>query len=154
MNRIAIGTWRECVSTTLDFAGGILIADMADGRVLARREACLGTASPQDIAMRLERLGTEVVICGAISRCLARNLEMRGIRVIPFVSGGVGEVLQAFAEGRLGDSRFLMAGCLARHARGRAVPPQEERAGRGMTPRAAPERARGRIHSAEGAEED
>ena len=111
MNRIAIGTWRECVSTTLDFAGGILIADMADGRVLARREACLGTASPQDIAMRLERLGTEVVICGAISRCLARNLEMRGIRVIPFVSGGVGEVLQAFAEGRLGDSRFLMAGC-------------------------------------------
>jgi predicted Fe-Mo cluster-binding NifX family protein len=111
MSRIAVGTWRGRVSTTLDFAGSLLVADMAGGEVLARREASLGTAVPQLIAMRLEQMGAEVVICGAISRCLARNLELRGIRVIPLVSGAVEEVLQAFAEDRLTDGSFLMAGC-------------------------------------------
>ncbi len=109
MSRIAIGTWRGHVSTTLDFAGSMLIVDMAGGQPLARTETCLGTASPQEIALRLEQLGAEVVICGAISRCLARNLQMRGIRVIPFVRGEVEEVLREFDAGRLDGHTFLLA---------------------------------------------
>ena len=71
----------------------------------------LKAPSPEWLAMRLEQLGVDVVICGAISRCLSRHLEMRGIQVVSFVSGDVDEVLRAYASGTLGDHRFLMAGC-------------------------------------------
>lgn len=112
MSRIAIGIWRGCVSTTLDFASSLLLIDMAEGKTGAREEICIKSAPPQSIAMRLEQMGVGVVICGAISRWLTQNLEMRGIRVIPFVTGDAEEVFQAFANGTLDNRKFLMAGCL------------------------------------------
>jgi predicted Fe-Mo cluster-binding NifX family protein len=111
MRRVAIAVWRGCVSTTLDFAGRLLILDVEGRKEAARKEVCLESASPQATALRLEELGVSTVVCGAISRWLAHNLEMRGIRVIPFVSGKAEDVIQAFAKGTLGDRRFLMAGC-------------------------------------------
>lgn len=112
MRRVAIAVWRGCVSTTLDFASNLLLVDMEGEKETARTEICLQGASPQQTALRLEEQGVGAVICGAISCWLARNLEMRGMRVIPFVSGQVEDVIKAFAMGTLDDGEFLMAGCL------------------------------------------
>lgn len=111
MRRVAIAVWRGCVSTTLDFASNLLLVDVEGRKQTARKEVCLESASPQATALRLEEQGVGVVICGAISRWLAHNLEMRGMRVIPFVSGQVEDVIQAFAKGTLDDGKFLLAGC-------------------------------------------
>jgi predicted Fe-Mo cluster-binding NifX family protein len=47
----------------------------------------------------LEQLGVTDVICGAVSRLLFQKIEMRGIRVIPFVSGEIEKVLLVLATG-------------------------------------------------------
>ena len=111
MSRTAIAAWQGFVATTLDFARTLLLVDVVDGRVTARREIRLAAASPQAIAHRLEKVGAHVVICGAISAPLLSAVEARGIRVIPFVHGDVEEVIQGCLEGTLKDERFHMAGC-------------------------------------------
>jgi predicted Fe-Mo cluster-binding NifX family protein len=111
MQRVALAVWRGCLSTTLDFASNLLVVDMDGQKEAARKQVRLDGSSPQATALTLEEQGVGVVICGAISRSLACSLEMRGIRVVPFVSGSVDEVISAFARGTLDDGRFLMAGC-------------------------------------------
>jgi predicted Fe-Mo cluster-binding NifX family protein len=111
MSRIAIPVWRGSVGTTLDFARNFLLVDVEGGKSMASREVPLDSASPQALTRRLQEWGVGTVICGAISRWLWQDLEMRGIRVVPFVSGHAGEVLQAFTDGTLQNGQFLMAGC-------------------------------------------
>lgn len=111
MKRVAIAVWENHLGTTLDFARSLLLVDVQGNNSVQRREIQLGSGSPQETALMLEQSGVTDVICGAISRLLFQRLEMRGIRVIPFVSGSVEEVLHAFMNDGLGDRNFLMAGC-------------------------------------------
>jgi predicted Fe-Mo cluster-binding NifX family protein len=111
MSRTAIAIWQAFVATTLDFAQALILVDVVDGKVTARREIRLATSSPQAVAHRLEKVGTQVVICGAVSAPLMSAVEARGIRIIPFVHGRIEEVIQGCLEGTLEDERFHMAGC-------------------------------------------
>ena len=121
MSRIAVAVWRGHVATTLDFASRLLLVDVQGGGIGAPTEIRLGGPAQRDIASRLEQLQVSTVICGAISRCLLRNVEARRIQVIPFVRGEAEKVLRAFVNRTLDDSRVLMAGC----------PPGTRRARRG-----------------------
>ena len=59
-------------------------------------------------AGRLESLGVDVLICGAISRSLASQVAASGIEVLPYVLGPVDEILKAYLIGQLGQSKFAM----------------------------------------------
>ncbi|HUI71373.1 MAG TPA: hypothetical protein VL354_12715 [Spirochaetia bacterium] len=111
MKRIAVATWQGRVGTTLDFAVHLLLVDVEGCKTGRRKEISLKGNSPQETALILEQFGVTDVICGAISSLLSQRLEMGGMRVIPFVSGEVEEVLHAFINDGLGDRKFLMAGC-------------------------------------------
>jgi len=120
MSRTAIAAWQGRVATTLDFARTLLLVDVVDGQVKAKREVRLANVSAQVIAHSLEMAGAKEVICGAISAPLWTAVEARGIRIIPFVHGDVGEVIQGCLDGTLEDERFHMAGCRPRgHGPGR-----------------------------------
>jgi predicted Fe-Mo cluster-binding NifX family protein len=60
---------------------------------------------------RLREMGVRILLCGGISTDLAREIEAGGVEVIPWVSGEINEVLDAYLEGRLPDPRFTMPGC-------------------------------------------
>ena len=60
---------------------------------------------------RLREMGVRTLLCGGISTDLAREIEAGGVEVIPWVSGEINEVLDAYLEGRLPDPRFNMPGC-------------------------------------------
>ena len=77
------------------------------------------------------KLGVEVLICGAISRPLAEMITDSGIRLIPFLSGDVEEVIQAFLAGNLPNSAFLMPGCCGRRRRFRSGRGRGAQRGRG-----------------------
>jgi len=77
-------------------------------------------------AARLGQLGVNVLICGSISNPLARLIEARGIRLVPWMTGPVDEVLQAYLAGALPADRFAMPG-----RRGPGGP--RYRGGRGMS---------------------
>lgn len=60
---------------------------------------------------RLREMGVRTLLCGGISTNLASEIEAGGVEVIPWVSGEVNEVLDAYLEGKLPDPRLTMPGC-------------------------------------------
>lgn len=107
---IAIPIWRERVSTVCDFSRRVLLVDVQGNRELSRSQVLLSDEPALQRAARLERLGVQVLICGAISRPLAWFIKQEGIKLVPYVSGPVDEVLAAYLCGRLTDPRFLLPG--------------------------------------------
>jgi predicted Fe-Mo cluster-binding NifX family protein len=98
------------VSTAFDFAHHLLVIEYEEGREVHRTELVVEEGLPLNRARRLEALGANVLICGAISRSLAERLWSGGVEIIPFVSGPVEEVLAAYVAGELESSRYLLPG--------------------------------------------
>ena len=118
--RVAIPHWRGRVSPVFDVAGNVLVVDVADGAVQARREEVLDVDGPQQRAARLSRTGAGVLVCGAISRPLEMAVRAAGIEVFPQTCGDVERVLAAFIDGRLRQGAFLMPGCCGRRRKVRS----------------------------------
>lgn len=108
---VAIPVWSDQISTVFDFAHHILLVELDAGNEIGRNEHPLQEGPPIFRANKLSRFGVDVLICGAISRPLARIVASHGIEIIPFVSGTVNDVLNAYLTGRLADSRFCLPGC-------------------------------------------
>jgi len=109
--KIAIPQWQGCVSTVFDFANKLLLIDIDGQKEINRSEVTLlDEPVPQRIAM-LKNLGANVLICGAISRPLAFMITGSGIELLPYISGPIEEVLNAYLTGQLTQQRFSMPGC-------------------------------------------
>jgi predicted Fe-Mo cluster-binding NifX family protein len=93
-----------------DFSRRILLIDVSGSSELSRREMPLPNEPALQRAGRLKRWGVQVLLCGAVSRPLAWFVAQFGIRLVPFVSGPVDEVLAAYLCRRLDDHRFLLPG--------------------------------------------
>ncbi|MGQ9574833.1 MAG: NifB/NifX family molybdenum-iron cluster-binding protein [Thermoguttaceae bacterium] len=125
--KLAVPVWRQRVSPVFDVCGRLLVVDLDDAGELRRSELSVDEEDPAGRARRLQELGIQVLICGAISRPLEAMLVRSGIRVIGQTCGDVDQVLQAFQAGRLADPCFAMPGCCRRrrgacqaHRRGRS----------------------------------
>ena len=109
--KIAIPVWNNTISNVFDFAGMLLLVEIENGREVDRSEAALQVQSLPERAGSLKKLGVEVLLCGAISRALASMVTASGIEVLPYVTGPVDDVLQAYLTGQLIQPRFIMPGC-------------------------------------------
>jgi predicted Fe-Mo cluster-binding NifX family protein len=65
----------------------------------------------------LVELGVGTLVCGAISRPLHDMVASQGIRVVPFVTGDLDKVVQAWLNGELARDAFCMPGCCRRRHR-------------------------------------
>jgi len=108
--RIAIPVWEEKVSPVLDTASRLLIVEIQDNREVCRFELHF---EDQDIGRRCIRvtsLNIDTLICGAISRSFLRMLLASGVQVLSGRSGQIKAILNAYFQGRLADSKFLLPG--------------------------------------------
>jgi predicted Fe-Mo cluster-binding NifX family protein len=117
--RVGIPDWNGEVSPVLDTAVRLVIVETGAGAAEARREAVIAATALPARAAELRGLGVDVLICGAVSRGLAALLAASGVRLVPWISGPVDEVLEAWMDGRLGARRFAMPGCCGRGGAGR-----------------------------------
>jgi predicted Fe-Mo cluster-binding NifX family protein len=108
---LAIPVWGSQVSTTFDFAATLWVVETEAGREINRSEVRLHDESVEKRARRVRDLAVQVLLCGAVSRPLARAVARLGIQVVPFVTGEVDTVLAAYLCGRLAEPRFLQPGC-------------------------------------------
>ena len=111
--KIAIPQWQGQVSTVFDFAGKLLLIDIDGQKEINRSEIDLPEEPMPQRATRLKSLGVDVLICGAISRPLSLMITGAGIEVLPYVTGCIDEVLNAYLTGQLTQQRFTMPGCKA-----------------------------------------
>ena len=108
--RVAIPVWCGQVSTVFDFARRLLVVDVDDARETDTSEFPFEEESLRARVRTLSRLGTEVLICGSISRDMATMVASNGIEIVPFVKGPVTEVLAAFLADEIDDPRVLLSG--------------------------------------------
>ena len=109
--KVALTVWEDRISPLFDTTRMLLIADTGGRGITERHLEPLDCDSPFSRAAKLDELGVKVLICGGISNFLARLIDAYRIQVIPFVTGTVDEVLEAFLDGNLFKKKFRMPGC-------------------------------------------
>lgn len=118
MMKAAFAYWDDRIAPVFDIARRIHVVEADSGRIVAETGEVLADVLPAQKALRLVELGVGTLVCGAISRSYHETVAAYGIRVIPFVTGDLSEVIQAWLSGNLESDTFVMAGCSGR-GRGR-----------------------------------
>lgn len=108
--KLAISVWDGRISSVFDFAHTVIIVEFKGTEEMGRTEVSLSSQGPVRIT-RLKQIGVNTLICGAISRPLASLVLLCGIRLLPYITGTVEDVIKAFMNGRLGSERFMLPGC-------------------------------------------
>jgi len=108
--KVAFAAWKNRISPVFDAAPMLYIVDIENGRVVEDRHEILSAELPYTRAARLSDLGIRVLVCGAISMEFSGLIEMYGIQVIPFVTGDVPQVLDAYLKGSLFMPSLRMPG--------------------------------------------
>jgi predicted Fe-Mo cluster-binding NifX family protein len=108
--KIAFTVWENRISPAFDFARLLLIAEVNNGTVTTKYHAPFHSELAFSRAAELADMQVEVVICGAISQPLSNMIEGYGIRIVPFVTGEVNRVLDAYLKGSLSKSDIRMPG--------------------------------------------
>jgi predicted Fe-Mo cluster-binding NifX family protein len=111
--RVAISTWNGRISPVFDVARRLLVLEIGQGGIEQRREQSLGEGAAARI-QQIADAGVQVLLCGAISQPIADMLAAQGVRVVPFISGDIDEVIEAYLTGALDFPRFAMPGCRRR----------------------------------------
>jgi predicted Fe-Mo cluster-binding NifX family protein len=110
--QLAITVWDGQVATVADFARRLLLVDPASGG----RRTC-DAPGPEAAAwcarLAAERVGT--LVCSAITRHLARQLEAAGITVIDSCAGTVEAVIADWLAGTIDQRRRPLPGCRGWH---------------------------------------
>jgi len=117
--RIGVPIWEERISPVFDTAGSLLVVDWEGGEEKSRQRLEIQGRSLPARLQQLTDARLEILLCGAISRPFAALLTSKGIKLIPFLAGEVEDVLTAYREERLSDSRFRMPGCCGQRRRQR-----------------------------------
>src|SRR4030042_3593886 len=108
--KVAVTVWEDSVSTVCDFSSRLLVIDVIGDEVKNRSFIPFETGILPERVSRLEALGVEVLLCGAISRPMERMICASGVKVIPCIRGSIEEVIGAYMEGGLSDARFILPG--------------------------------------------
>ena len=109
--RLAIPVWDGRISPVLDVAREVLFVDLEQGKIQNRNTVYLGNKTPTERAEIFKENGVTEVLCGAVSEYFFRAINNRGIDVVPWVTGRVEDILNAFASGHITDPCFRMPGC-------------------------------------------
>jgi len=99
--QVALTVWEGRISPLFDATRMLLVADIIDHRITARHYEPLDCDTASSRADLLNALGVDVLICGGISETFAGPIEASGIKLIPFSSGDVEEVLRAYLTDNL-----------------------------------------------------
>ena len=109
--RIAIPLWEDKVSPVLDTAARLLVIEVKNQKEASRFETNMDEEDLSRRCYHIRGLAVDTLICGAISRPFSRMLLASGIDIIPEISGPIDDILDAYLQGNLFHSRFLMPGC-------------------------------------------
>ena len=125
--KVAIPIFRSRVSPVFDWCTRLLLVRIRSGREEIREDIEVGGLDLLERAERLSNAGTDVLICSAIGDFLARLLESKGIKIIPWIAGEIEDVIHALASDEFPHDRFLMPGCRQRKCRGMGYQERERR---------------------------
>lgn len=108
--KLAIPIWENRVSPVLDTASRLLVVEVKEDGDMSRFEIFLDESELSRRCLRIQGLGVDTLICGAVTRHFSEMLKALGIDIIQGISGRPDDVLNACFEGTLAHSKYLMPG--------------------------------------------
>ena len=108
--KLGITVWNDRVAPVFDVAGTVYILDSTADTSAGKNFALPPTTAYAKIETLIQEQ-VDILVCGAISRPVLRSAQAGGLRVVPFVSASVAEVLQAWSCGKLDETAETMPGC-------------------------------------------
>ena len=108
--KIGIPIWEDKISPVLDTASRFLVVETDGKQEFSRYETYLEAQGVSRRCFRIQGLGVDILICGAVSRKFLDKLMASGIRIIQGISGNPKDVLHAYLHGNIYDIQFLMPG--------------------------------------------
>ena len=114
MLKVAFACLDERIAPVFDTALQVRVLETESGRIISEKREMLPPDLPLQKTIRLNELGIQSIVCGAISRTLNAMITANGIQVIPFVAGDLHAVIQAWLKGGLNGKAFAMPGCRRR----------------------------------------
>jgi predicted Fe-Mo cluster-binding NifX family protein len=112
--KVAMAHWQGRIAPVFDVSDNVYLIQCAGGREVKREKIILNHHDPFYRAKEVTGLGTQTLICGAVSTPLETALEVAGVRVIGFICGDLEVVLRAFLSGSLHRPCFRMPGWVPR----------------------------------------
>ena len=117
--KTAFSNWDNRIAPVFDTAQHIHVIEAASGQIVSETQETLSGDLPVQKILQMVEMGIGILVCGAISRPMYDLVAAYGIRVIPFVTGDLDEVVQAWLRGNLNRDAFAMPGCYGRGRRRR-----------------------------------
>ena len=111
MTVAAFACWKDRIAPVFDTAREFHIVEIRSGKIVRESRGNLADNQPFKTALRMVELQVDVLVCGAISGHIQDLIVAYGIRIVPFVSGELQQVIEAWIEGRLEKGDFAMPGC-------------------------------------------
>ena len=108
--KIAIPVWENKVSPVLDTASRLMVVELKEKGPGSRFEIYLDERDLSRRCLRIQDLCVDTLICGAVTRYFSEMLKASGIKLIQGISGQPEAVLNAYLDGTLAHSRYLMPG--------------------------------------------
>ena len=109
--KMALTVWENRISPVFDAAQMLLVVEIENNKIISRHYEPLYPELPARLAGRLAEMNVAVLICGAISEMPANILEANGIKLVPFITGDAGEVIDAYVKDIPFIPAFSMPGC-------------------------------------------
>jgi predicted Fe-Mo cluster-binding NifX family protein len=110
--KVAVPVWENNISPVLDAAKTIRIYEIDESGVNILREINFGN-DQRDVALMISE-NAEVLICGALSDSLEARLNALGVKVHPWVMGGIEDIIKCYSAGLISFKENSMPGCRRR----------------------------------------
>ena len=117
--RAGFSAWNQRIAPVFDVARHLHLVEAEPPRLVSESLVELVEEAPLSRSFQIAELGLETLICGAISRPMLTSIAAYGVRVVPFVTGALHEVVEAWLCGTLENEDFAMPGfCFQKRRRG------------------------------------
>lgn len=108
--RVAIPVWENKISPVLDTASRLMVVEFDEEGPKSRFEIYMDERDLSRRCLRIQDLCVDTLICGAVTRHFSELLKASGIKLIQGISGQPEAVLNAYLDGTLAHSKYLMPG--------------------------------------------
>jgi predicted Fe-Mo cluster-binding NifX family protein len=107
---VAVPTFHDRVAPAFDFCQRVTLWSLDERGCRLVGTRCCSHLGSGERAAKLQAMGAQMLLCGAIGGPVVEDLQSRGILVRSGLSGNVVEIVAALACGALDDVRFQMPG--------------------------------------------
>jgi predicted Fe-Mo cluster-binding NifX family protein len=105
------------MAPVFDVSREALVLTIEDGAITSRSIENIETPMASQKPKRLQELGIQTLVCGAITEPLQNELSVQGVKVIGFVAGEIDEVIESLLAGTLPTRTLSMPGGCVRQNR-------------------------------------